>query len=355
MKKAFSFVLALVLALGCASGALAAPMRDAKTDAGDEVGLKTMVALALGAAVLRDENSLAAGEAPSQALVEGVLALGVQTLMLPYSGGDEILEGKAQLTNAEAAAIYSGFFATGTYQKPAASTCPCITLTDTGLSMDVSDLKENPSIGAHIYSAVSDDDGVNLQCDLYTYYGDFGQSAEALPEDALTWLCHGEVRLRYDEDALYGYTLESYSLSDTYADGMLSDWQTAENTEYEYSVNLPSVFGLADDDAACRVWQTAEGDATLTIQAQENDEAYAAVLAAFRQAHPQAEIDEQAQFVQAQFLSEEAGKIVLCVVPEGVHWRYTVTLSFPEARQAEYSLYAQFIRNSMSVWGASNG
>ena len=79
------------------------------------------------------------------------------------------------------------------------------------------------------------------------------------------------------------------------------------------------------------------------------------MLAAFRQAHPDAVITEEAQFVQAQFLAEEPGQIVLCVVPQDVHWRYTVTLSFPAERQAEFSLYAQFIRNSMSVWGASNG
>lgn len=354
MKKVLALMLALALALGCMP-ALAAPMRDAKNDGGNEIGLKNMVSLAMGAAVLRDEDSLAPGEAPSQALVEGVLALGMQTLMLPYSGGDEILQGKAQLTDGEVSAIYSGFFATGAYQKPAASTCPCITLTDTGLSMDLTDLKENPSIGAYIYDVVSDDDGLTLQCDLYTYYGDFGQSAEALPEDALTWLCHADVSLCYDEDALYGYTLESYALSDTYVDGVLGDWQSVENTEYEYSVTLPSIFGLADDSAACRVWQTAEGDATLTIQALENDAAYDAVLAAFRQAHPDAVITEEAQFVQAQFLAEEPGQIVLCVVPQDVHWRYTVTLSFPAERQAEFSLYAQFIRNSMSVWGASNG
>ena len=97
MKKVLALMLALALALGCMP-ALAAPMRDAKNDGGNEIGLKNMVSLAMGAAVLRDEDSLAPGEAPSQALVEGVLALGMQTLMLPYSGGDEILQGKAQLT-----------------------------------------------------------------------------------------------------------------------------------------------------------------------------------------------------------------------------------------------------------------
>ena len=31
------------------------------------------------------------------------------------------------------------------------------------------------------------------------------------------------------------------------------------------------------------------------------------------------------------------------------------TLTFPAERQAEFTLYAEFIRNSMIVWGLSNG
>lgn len=354
MKKIVAWMLALCLLLSCVPGALAAPVRD-RAGEEPEIGLQMLVNLAMGAAVLRDENVLTAGEQPSQALVEGVLALGMYTLQLPYSGGDELFQGKPTLTDAEIAALYTGIFASGEYVRPAESSCPCIALTADGMTMDLSELQENPAIGAYIYETAGDDDGVTVQCDLFTYWGEFGQNAEDLPEEALTWLCHGEVSLRYDEDALFGYTLAGYSLSDTYADGMLSDWQTAENTEYEYSVNLPSIFGLADEAAACRVWQTADGEATLTIEALPGGVAYADALAAFMQENPDASITEEAEFSQAQFLAQQPGQIVLCVVADGVNWRYTVTLSFPEARQAEFALYAQFIRNSMQVWGASNG
>ena len=49
------------------------------------------------------------------------------------------------------------------------------------------------------------------------------------------------------------------------------------------------------------------------------------------------------------------GQYELHLIPEGISWHYTLTLSFPPERQAEFTLYAEFICNSLTAWGAANG
>lgn len=353
-NRLLSLLLAFCLLLSAAPAALAAPARDMqRSEITLDLNLTALVELALGAAVLEDVPVLAEGENPPKALVEGVLALGLFNLSLPY-GGQELLEGKASLSRAAIAEYYQMVFAQGEYQHGAAALSPCISWREDGLDFELSALMENPSVGAHIYSAAFDGETVTLLCDLFTYYDDYGQTAENLPEDALTWLCNARVTLKYAPEMPFGYTVSGYSLSETYLNGMIYDWQTVENTEYEYSVTLPSILGLAEDEPGCMIWQTADGEATLSLIAKEELAGdYEAVLQSALAGAPALEKMENRELSYFSLAGE--GYYELHLIPQDVTWQYTLILQFPPERQAEFTLYAEFICNSLTAWGAVNG
>lgn len=352
--RLLALLLAVCLAFSVSPAALAAPTRDIqRTEITLDLNVTTLVELVLGAAVLQDVPVLAAGEIPGQALVEGVISLGLFNLSLPY-GEEDLLAGKATLSKAALAEYYAMVFAQGEYQHGEAALSPCISWRADGLDFELSSLMENPSVGAHIYSAAFDGETVTLLCDLFTYYDEYGQTAENLPEDALTWLCNAAVTLHYAPEMPFGYTLSGYALSDTYLNGMTYDWQAVENTEFEYSVLLPSILGLAEDDPRHMAWQTADGEVNVAIDVKDMASvSYDAALSEYLLAHPQAKVTQEREF--SVFYGEEEGCYTLCVAPEGLNWVYTVTMTFPAERQAEFMLYGEIIRNSLIVWGLSNG
>lgn len=355
LRRFSSIFLVFCLLLTMIPSSLAAPTRDTRrSEVTLSAELQMLVDLAMGAAILRDVNHLEENETPAPALVEGVMALGLFHLILPYDGED-IWSQKAALSTSEIADYYKAIFTTGDYAHAPAEPFSGITWREDGLDFSLDTLSENPVIGAHIYSAAFDGETVTLLCDLYTYFDDFSQSAEVLPEDALTWLCHGEISLHYAPETLFGYTINGFSLSDTYQDGMLYDWATVENTEYEYSFLCPSILGLAEDDPRHMAWQTADGTAMLTVNVMTDDEKqdYDHMLSAFLMTHPNQTVTQERDF--SQFYAVGEGIFTLCLVPEELPWAYTLTLTFPAERQAEFTLYAEFIRNSMIAWGISNG
>lgn len=355
MKKRpfFALFTALFLFLSLLSPAQAAPARDMqRNEITLTLEMQTLVNLALGAAVLEDIPALSEEETPSQGYVESIMALGLYSMALPYAG-DDFWQNKATLSQSQLSDYYHMLFARGEYALPEAPLFPGASRKNDSLSFDLSPLQNNPVIGAHIYSTAFDGETVTLLCDLFTCYGDFFQDPQLLPEDALTWLCNARMTLQYAPETPFGYTVSSFSLSDTYLDGMISHWQQIENTEYEYSVTLPAIFGLAEDAPACMVWQTADGEATLTIHAQENMAGdYDAVLQNFLQDSGM-QLTENRDF--SLFTAVGNGQYELHLIPEGINWHYTLTLSFPPERQAEFTLYAEFICNSLTAWGAANG
>ncbi len=181
-------------------------------------------------------------------------------------------------------------------------------------------------------------------------------SADAadLPEDALTWLCNAEIALERVPETAYGYRVRRFVLSEAYEDGMLSDWQPVENAAYEYSVNVPSIMGLAQDDPAHMVFQTADGSASLRIDAEAlNGRGADQVLSGFLAANPERQLVREEAFTR--YYSTGEGDYQLWVISNALDLYYHVTLQFPPERQAEYTLYSEFIRNSLIAWGISNG
>jgi len=353
LKRLFCLLLTLGLLLSVMPFALAAPTREIqRSEITVDLELESLLDLVLGAAVMRGVNALEENQAPDPSLVEGMLALGLYSQYLPYHGAD-LWENRASLTHDEISGYYGRIFSYGNYAIPASVSGEGVILTKQGMDFDLSALQNNPIIGTHVYSTAFDGTHVTLACDLFAYYGDFGQAPEFLPEDALTWLCNAQVTLEYSPDQAQHYTVCAFSLSKAYLDGMIYEWQAVENTEYEYSVAIPAIFGLAEDAPACMVWQTADGEATLTIQAHEAMAGdYNAVLENFLKDASML-LAENREF--SYFSAVGEGLYELHLVPEGINWHYILTLQFPPERQAEFTLYAEFICNSLTAWGAANG
>lgn len=345
-------MLALVLTICLLTpAALAAPTRDPQLqEMTVDLGLQTLVEMVLGAAALGDVPGLEENLAPSQILMESLLALGLMNGALQ----NDAENGKAVLSQETAAAFYDTIFAAGEYAPIEESAFPGLSIADGQLYFDLNALSSNPLIGAHIYSTAYDGEQVTVLCDLYAYYDTYAQQAEVLPENALRWLCHGEITLQYIPEAAYGYLVNSFILSPAYQDGMLSDWQAVENMEFEYSVNLPGILGLAEDAPGHMAWQSADGTVNVMINVDEDNQmSYDEILSRFMLNNPGQTVTEQRDF--SQFYAVGEGVYSLLIIPDGLPWAYTLTITFPAERQAEFTLYAEFIRNSMIVWGLSNG
>ena len=349
LKRITALLMCLML---MAPAALAASTRDAQLEEMTiDYGLQSLTDMVMGAAVLSDVAGLEENLPPSQQLLESLLALGLTNgALIPAESS-----GKAtRLSHAEAGAWVGRFFVEGEYAPITESAFPGLQANEKGLTFDLSAYSGNPMIGAHIYSTAFDGERVEVRCDVYAHYDSFLLSAQVLPEDGIQWLCHGEMTLRYMPESDYGYLVESFILSPVYLDGRISAWQSVENTEFEYSVNLPSILGLAEDAPGHMAWQTADGEVDLAIEVHTDYQmTYDETLSQFLLHNPGQTVTEQREF--SQFYAMGQGTFSLLIIPDGLPWAYTLTMSFPAERQAEFTLYAEFIRNSMIVWGLSNG
>ncbi|MBR4360061.1 MAG: hypothetical protein IKP32_05530 [Clostridia bacterium] len=258
----------------------------------------------------------------------------------------------------EAERLYSQVFTEGTLPLSRDQKSPFLTLTEDGV--DAEPVRSPDHGGAHVYSVTFDGTNVTVLYDEYFCEHDGGESVDEMPEDLVTWTANVCLSLRYAPETEFGYTVNGISLSPSYQDGLLSRWTDTENTEYEYSLKLPSTLGLADDDPAHRVWQNADGTVTLTVTAREKtaggsgyDQAYAALVAKNRAENLGLTIVREADF--SRFYAVGDGLYQLNVLSDDLSWDYELTLSFPPERQAEYELYAEFIRNSLIMWGIANG
>ncbi len=211
--------------------------------------------------------------------------------------------------------------------------------------------------GAYIYSARFDGTDVFADCDLYwydaSYLGGGGDDAEEIPEEALTWVRNAQLTLRFAPETEFGYTVSAIVLSPVYEAGQTAGWPEVENAEYEYSFSLPSNLALIREDPAHRQWRSADGAAALSVEVTEETLTYDMALARFMQAHPGRKVEQNR--LSGMFYSFGEGVFSLVAVSEELPWVYAVEMTFPKERQAEYELYAEFIRNSLSVWGISNG
>ena len=369
-KKLFALLLALCLMLAAAPG-LAAPTRDAKAmEVTVDDSLTSLVTLIVNAAVLQGTPAepgaalafpdLAKDETPSGLLTACALAWGIKAGVLPYDHemGDQ---DTIPLSAEEAEALYRQVFTHPGYAFSALSAGEAEAVKNenkyrtwyTGEELNVA-FASDCGYGAHIYSAAFDGTDAEIQCDVFTAKEtEVRQSAEDIPEEALNWEGNVRISLRRAPESAFGYTVNAFSFSPFYQAGDLAKWTAFENDKMEYSVNLPGILGVADDTASNRVWQTADGKATLTITAEEKKTAFEDAAARYQAAHPADTIVREREFDRFTAVSE--GSYTLVIASESLARVYTVAFTFPAERQAEYEFYAEIIRNSFSVWGLANG
>ena len=174
-----------------------------------------------------------------------------------------------------------------------------------------------------------------------------------MPDVLLTWTNHAVLSLRFAPETEFGYTVNSIFLSPYYRDGNFGDWWEVVNEELEYSVQIPGSLETAEQTPDHWVFKNIEGDVTLTIDAEEDNLTYAQAMADFLGAHPGKKV-KQERLYDAFTLMEE-GAFTMVVTADEYPWTFTVTMTFPQDRQAEYAFYAEIIRNSFGVWGLARG
>lgn len=369
-KKLFALLLALCLALAAVPG-LAAPTRDIKAlEVTVDEKLTALAELAVNAAILQETPAqpgaartipaLETGETPSDLLVSCALAWGIQAGLLPYDleAGDQ---GILALDAAQARELYEGIFTSPAYtfrqwtdEEAAALKNENLYRTwYTGEELNAA-FASLCHYGVYIYSAEFDGADVDVLCDVFTAKEtEVQQNAEEIPEEALVWQCGARISLRSAPEKPFGYTVNGISLSPFYEAGDLSQWKTFENEKMEYSMNLPGILGVADDTAAHRVWQTADGKATLTIVTTDEQTTFDEAVTSYQLVYPQAKINQEPEFERFSVMQE--GSYTLVTTSEEMQRLVMVTFTFPAERQAEYAFYAEIIRNSLSLWGIDNG
>ena len=338
----------LVLCLVFASfPALAAPTRDAQVvevdvNAGMTDVLEIVVSALLGPQWPEDvKNGLVKEEnSADEALAQKTLAY-----LMARQGMDTVSEEDAQKLLAQ---VYTTDWA-GTLTDGA-----CLEKTDKGdYSLVSASLENGYRLGVYPYSAEFDGVNVQVKADIFCCPAEYEGGADELPEATLTWLMNGSFELKFTPEKQFGYTVTSAALSPVFRDGNFSKWQDIENTEFEYSVNLPAELGQTGNDPAHMTWQNAAGDVNVAITVTEKKATYEEALAQFIQERPDEHVTQERLFEQFYLIG--ADTFDLMVVSDDLSWVYRLTMTFPAELRPEYSLYAEIIRNSLSVWGISNG
>ena len=174
-----------------------------------------------------------------------------------------------------------------------------------------------------------------------------------LPEESVTFLYHCRLTLVPDLDAESGWQVVSCDeLSPLYAAGRTINWQQADNTEFGYSLLLPTGFELKEDVARHMLWQMAGSTETLKVDAMENP-GYEALLADYLSAPTGEVLLEEREFGTFSTYGDTFYEMYAAM--EGTEYAYILRLDFPAERQGEYLLYGELIRNSFFVWGGAVG
>ncbi len=344
-KKCFALLLALCLT-AVNLPALAAPTREPQAfEAAADEKLQTLANIA-AAAIPEECYGMEACEVLKKDQAPGA-ALTAQALWAAVL----LTRETTWISDEEAKLLYQQIFTNGAYDPAALTGDPFVTAKNGGLEMNPA-VRDIAMDGAYLYAAEFDGTDLLVRCDLY-YTEEEGADVDTVPETLLTWTNHAVLSLRPAPGTEFGYTVNGISLSPSYRDGNFGDWWEADNGELEYEVQVPGSLETADETPAHWVFTNMEGDVSLTIEAKEENLSYDQALADFMGAHPGKTVKQERLYDA--FTLTEAGVFIMVVTADDFPWTFTVTLTFPEERQAEYEFYAEIIRNAFVVWGLSHG
>lgn len=206
----------------------------------------------------------------------------------------------------------------------------------------------NTYVGAYVYSCVEDGGCYVLECDVYLEDG-----SDSLPEmaadEALTWLCDATICLKR---AGSSYELISCDVGDYYA---AQAFEVIDNLDEGYSIMLPDVYAENENDVYSYSYYEEDGTfiSGVTYRAEsaggQSMEDYAKALAGESEGDMVVTVREDLSLITA----EAAGMYLIVYAAEDMF--YSLTLTYPETREAEFTLYAEFLRNSFVIFSHSNG
>lgn len=205
---------------------------------------------------------------------------------------------------------------------------------------------ENTYVGALVYSCVEDGGCYVAECDVYAEDG--GDSLpQYAPDAAITWLCDATVCFRREGD---GYALVTCETGDYYA---FTGMQMTETEEY--SVSLPDLYARRDGDIYDYSCYDAAGGFISGIRYRAE-----AANGLTREAYARALVGGEADGVIVTGLddinmttAQDTGMYVIVYGGEDAY--HALIITYPEEREAEFTLYCEFIRNSFVVAGEVNG
>ena len=205
---------------------------------------------------------------------------------------------------------------------------------------------ENTYIGALVYNCAEDGGCYVAECDVYAEYG--GDSLPQLaPDDSVAWLCDATVAFKRDGD---GYALISCETGDYYAFKRTEAVETAA-----YTVSLPDLYAVhADDiyDYSCY-----DADGTFVSGVRYRAEAADGLT---REEYARRLLGEDADSLIVNDLADinlltAQGTGIYVIVYGGGDMFHSLTVTYPEEREAEFTLYCEFMRNSFVIDGETNG
>lgn len=201
----------------------------------------------------------------------------------------------------------------------------------------------NTYVGAYVYSCVEDGGCYVLECDVYLEEGGDSEP-EYAADTALTWLCDATVCVKRSGN---DYELVSVEAGDYYA---ATSMKNVVNTAKGFEVSLPDAFVAANDGADYTYSEENQLIATVTYRFEEADGTSLADYANSLGGEGMiVEINEEL----AQATAQAAGMYM--VINAGDDGFHSLTLTYPVEREAEFTLYAEFMRNSFIISGESNG
>lgn len=205
---------------------------------------------------------------------------------------------------------------------------------------------DNTYIGALAYSCVEDGGCYVLECDVYAEDG--GDSLpHYAPDEAITWLCDATVCVKRAGEQ---YELVSCEIGDYYAFGGMVMMEADD-----FSVSLPDLYTVNDEDVYDFSYYDDKGELISGVRYRVED---ALDLNRAEYARQLLGIDEDTLILNDlpdvnMLTAQDTGVYVIVYSGDGQY--HSLTITYPEAREAEFTLYAEFMRNSFVVAGEVNG
>jgi len=201
-------------------------------------------------------------------------------------------------------------------------------------------------VGAHVYSCVEDGGCYILECDVYLEAGDDAMPGDA-EEDALQWICGVTAAVQREGS---GYEMLSCDITPYFT---AESYHTVYNSAYGFQINLPDCFTARKDGYDYSCYEENELVAGVTFRSETAEDAdliaYAAMLTGETDDGMIVTVKPEIGMATAR----AAGLYIAVYVGDGVF--YSLTVTYPEDREAEFTLYAEFMRNSLIMDGESNG